>query len=98
MGSMVALAVARGAGGPACDRGRMVRCPAVPPRSRAPDAARLLELIDAFAEQQILVLGDLLADRFIRGTPTRISREAPVLILRHEGEDLVPGGGANAVA
>jgi rfaE bifunctional protein kinase chain/domain len=76
----------------------MVRSPAVPPRSRAPDAARLLELIDGFAEQPILVLGDLVADRFIRGTPTRISREAPVLILRHDGEDLVPGGGANAVA
>ena len=75
----------------------MVTSPAVPPRSR-PDAARLLELIDGFAEQPILVLGDLVADRFIRGTPKRISREAPVLILRHDGEDLVPGGGANAVA
>src|SRR6185503_11675069 len=76
----------------------MVTSPAVPPRSRVPDAARLLELIDGFAEQPILVLGDLVADRFIRGTPKRISREAPVLILRHDGEDLVPGGGANTVA
>ena len=76
----------------------MVRSPAVPPRSRVPDAARLLELIDGFAEQPILVLGDLVADRFIRGTPKRISREAPVLILRHDGEELVPGGGGNAVA
>ena len=70
----------------------------MPPKSRAPDAARLLELIEGFAEQPILVLGDLVADRFIRGTPKRISREAPVLILRHDGEELVPGGGANAVA
>jgi rfaE bifunctional protein kinase chain/domain len=76
----------------------MVRSPAVPPKSRVPDAARLLELIDGFAEQPILVLGDLVADRFIRGTPKRISREAPVLILRHDGEELVPGGGGNAVA
>ena len=76
----------------------MVRSPAVPPTSGAPDAARLLELIDGFAEQPILVLGDLVADRFIRGTPKRISREAPVLILRHDGEELVPGGGGNAVA
>jgi D-glycero-beta-D-manno-heptose-7-phosphate kinase len=76
----------------------MVTSPAVPPRSRVPDAARLLELIDGFAEQPILVLGDLVADRFIRGTPKRISREAPVLILRHDGEELVPGGGGNAVA
>jgi rfaE bifunctional protein kinase chain/domain len=70
----------------------------VPPTSRGPDAARLLELIEGFAEQPILVLGDLVADRFIRGTPKRISREAPVLILRHDGEEMVPGGGGNAVA
>jgi rfaE bifunctional protein kinase chain/domain len=76
----------------------MVTSPAVLPRSGVPDAARLLELIDGFAEQPILVLGDLVVDRFIRGTPKRISREAPVLILRHDGEELVPGGGANAVA
>jgi rfaE bifunctional protein kinase chain/domain len=76
----------------------MVTSAAVPPRSGAPDQARLLELIDGFAQQPVLVLGDLVADRFIRGTPKRISREAPVLILRHDGEDLVPGGGGNAVA
>jgi rfaE bifunctional protein kinase chain/domain len=76
----------------------MVTSPAVPPRSGAPDRARLLELIDGFVEQPVLVLGDLVADRFIRGTPKRISREAPVLILRHDGEDLVPGGGGNAIA
>lgn len=44
------------------------------------------------------MLVDLVADRFISGTPKRISREAPVLILRYEGERLAPGGGANAVA
>ena len=76
----------------------MVTSPAVPPRSAAPETARLLELIDGFARQPVLVLGDLVADRFIRGTPKRISREAPVLILRHDGEELVPGGGGNAVA
>jgi rfaE bifunctional protein kinase chain/domain len=76
----------------------MVTSRAVPPRSPGPDAARLLELIDGFARQPVLILGDLVADLFIRGTPKRISREAPVLILRHDGEELVPGGGANAVA
>jgi D-glycero-beta-D-manno-heptose-7-phosphate kinase len=38
------------------------------------------------------------ADVFITGTPKRISREAPVLILSFQGEQLIPGGGANAVA
>jgi rfaE bifunctional protein kinase chain/domain len=41
---------------------------------------------------------DLVVDRFISGIPKRISREAPVLILRYEGEHIAPGGGANAVA
>lgn len=48
--------------------------------------------------QPIVVVADLVADRFITGTPKRISREAPVLILRYESEKLVPGGGANAIA
>jgi len=63
-----------------------------------PTAARLLELLDAMADQPVAMLVDLVADRFITGTPKRISREAPVLILRYEGETLIPGGGANAVA
>lgn len=44
------------------------------------------------------MLVDLVADVFITGTPKRISREAPVLILSYQGERLAPGGGANAVA
>ena len=63
-----------------------------------PSRARLLELIDGMAGQPVVMLVDLVADRFITGTPKRISREAPVLILRHEGEEFIPGGGANAVA
>ena len=63
-----------------------------------PTSERLLELIDAMAGQPVLMAVDLVADRFIHGSPKRISREAPVLILRYEGEELVPGGGANAVA
>jgi rfaE bifunctional protein kinase chain/domain len=63
-----------------------------------PQPARLQELIDALEGRRVPMLVDLVADRFITGTPKRISREAPVLILRYEGESLVPGGGANAVA
>ncbi len=50
------------------------------------------------AGQPVILCADLVADRFITGTPKRISREAPVLILQHEQDELVPGGGANAVA
>jgi len=63
-----------------------------------PTSERLLELVDTMAQQPVLMAVDLVADRFIHGSPKRISREAPVLILRYEGEELVPGGGANAVA
>jgi rfaE bifunctional protein kinase chain/domain len=61
-------------------------------------ADRLLELIDRFADARVALLGDMVLDRFILGTPKRISREAPVIILRHEGQRDVPGGGANALA
>jgi len=63
-----------------------------------PRIERLLELVDAFEGQPVLLLVDLVADRFVTGHPKRISREAPVLILRWAGESLAPGGGANAVA
>ncbi len=66
--------------------------------SPTPTQSRLLELVDAMGGQPVVMLADLVADRFITGTPKRISREAPVLILRHEGETTTPGGGANAIA
>ncbi|MBI1737923.1 MAG: sugar kinase [Acidobacteria bacterium] len=60
------------------------------------DLSRLEDLIDAFSRHTIVVLGDLVADEFIFGEISRVSREAPVLILRHRETQLVPGGGANA--
>src|SRR5262245_31339493 len=63
-----------------------------------PSPERLLALVDELAGQPVLMLVDLVADRFVTGTPKRISREAPVLILRHQEEELLPGGGANAAA
>src|SRR5712692_9353090 len=45
----------------------------------------------------IVVYGDIVADRFVYGTPKRISREAPVLILRQYREDVLLGGGGNAI-
>lgn len=45
----------------------------------------------------LVVYGDIVADRFIYGTPKRISREAPVLILRQYRDDVLLGGGGNAI-
>lgn len=58
---------------------------------------RLLSLIDGFSARSVLVAGDLLADEFIYGEVARISREAPVLILKYDATEVVPGGAGNAV-
>jgi len=63
-----------------------------------PDHTRLLELIERFSDRRIVVIGDLIADEFIYGEISRISREAPVMILRFEKKELHPGGGGNAAA
>src|SRR5579862_9500882 len=60
------------------------------------DLARLVDLVESFSRQEILVLGDFVADEFVFGEISRVSREAPVLILRHRETQSVPGGGANA--
>lgn len=54
-------------------------------------------LLDRFKDKRIVVFGDLVADVFAYGEISRISREAPVLILNHRETQLVPGGGANAI-
>jgi rfaE bifunctional protein kinase chain/domain len=57
---------------------------------------RLLALIDGMSSRRVLVVGDLIADEFIYGEVTRISREAPVLILKYDATEIVAGGGGNA--
>ncbi len=59
--------------------------------------ARFHELIDSMQGRLILVYGDIVADQFIYGSPKRISREAPVLILRRTREDVLLGGGGNSI-
>lgn len=58
---------------------------------------RLRKIVEAFPKLTITVLGDMVADEFVFGEISRVSREAPVLILRHRERTVVPGGGANAV-
>lgn len=57
----------------------------------------LQELLKKFKGQRVVVLGDFVADVFVYGEISRISREAPVLVLNHRESQVVPGGGANAV-
>lgn len=58
----------------------------------------LIKYIKKFDQKRIMVLGDLIADKFIIADPERLSREAPVLILKQQKEKILPGGGANAAA
>jgi len=62
------------------------------------DFARLLQIVGAFRKQDVCVLGDFVLDEFVSGMISRVSREAPVLILRHRKTETYPGGAANAVA
>ncbi|HEV2471362.1 MAG TPA: PfkB family carbohydrate kinase, partial [Chthonomonadales bacterium] len=56
------------------------------------DASRLRSLIANFAQKRLLVIGDMVADEYLIGRPTRIARDAPVLILDLDEERTVPGG------
>ena len=57
---------------------------------------RLRGLVTGFAGKTIVVVGDLIADEYLYGKPARISREAPVLILRFTDREVRLGGAANA--
>ncbi len=61
------------------------------------DAERLKTIVRSFANVTVTVLADLVADEFVFGEIARVSREAPVLILKHRERTVVPGGGGNAI-
>src|SRR4051812_43908274 len=60
-------------------------------------AQHLRHIVEAFPRVTVAALADLVADEFIYGEISRVSREAPVLILKHRERNVVPGGGANAI-
>jgi rfaE bifunctional protein kinase chain/domain len=59
--------------------------------------ARLKSLLENFEGRRVGVLGDMVADVYIYGRPQRLSREAPVIVVRYEHEETIPGGAANTV-
>jgi len=60
------------------------------------DLRDLAECVEKFPGKTIVLFGDFVADEFRYGDISRVSREAPVLILKHRETQVVPGGGANA--
>jgi D-glycero-beta-D-manno-heptose-7-phosphate kinase len=57
---------------------------------------QLLNILDRFPKRKIVVVGDLIADEFLYGRISRVSREAPVLVLEYQNLVRLPGGAANA--
>lgn len=74
----------------------MKRAKANAEAERTVDLVRLAEIVEQFTGKKVVMYGDFVADEFQYGDISRVSREAPVLILKHRETRLVPGGGANA--
>ncbi|MEX1025040.1 MAG: PfkB family carbohydrate kinase [Planctomycetota bacterium] len=52
-------------------------------------------VVPDFTALRVAVVGDPIADHYLYARPTRLSREAPVMVMRHTGEEFSPGGAAN---
>jgi len=66
------------------------------PRKRPTPTDEPTVLLERFAGAEVVVAGDLVADEYVYGETERISREAPVLIVRYESSELRPGCAGNA--
>ena len=55
------------------------------------------DIIEGFSKRTVGVVGDMILDIYIMGRPARLSREAPVVVVEFEEEEIRPGGAANAV-
>jgi len=57
----------------------------------------IFDVIDNFKGKKICVIGDIIADVFIFGKPYRLSREAPVVVIKYENEMVCPGSAGNTI-
>jgi rfaE bifunctional protein kinase chain/domain len=64
--------------------------------SSSVDLLALADYVEQFSSKTVVLFGDFVADEYQFGEISRVSREAPVLILRHRETHFSPGGGANA--
>ncbi len=59
---------------------------------------RLIQLVESFGHQRVLLVGDLILDRYIYGDAERISPEAPVVVLRKQNDEERVGGAGSVAA
>ena len=55
-------------------------------------------VVGRLAQAHVLVVGDVMLDRFVDGQMTRVSREAPVPVLNYGATRAYPGGASNVAA
>ena len=60
--------------------------------------SRLIKLVESFGRQRVLLVGDLILDRYVYGDAERISPEAPVPVLRQQHTDRCVGGCGSVAA
>jgi rfaE bifunctional protein kinase chain/domain len=65
-------------------------------RARDPALPSLAELLEGFPRAEVVVAGDFVADEYVYGETDRVSREAPVLIVKYESSELKAGCAGNA--
>lgn len=65
-------------------------------RPRETELSSLAGILPGFARAEVVVVGDFVADEYVYGETDRISREAPVLIVRYESSELKAGCAGNA--
>ena len=61
-----------------------------------PSTAELQSTLRLWRGKRIVIFGDMILDEFVLGRSERVSREAPVVIVRYDGSVYAPGGAANA--
>ncbi|WP_242395167.1 bifunctional heptose 7-phosphate kinase/heptose 1-phosphate adenyltransferase [Anaeromyxobacter oryzisoli] len=65
-------------------------------RLQEPELPSLATLLPAFSQAEVVVVGDYVVDEYVYGETDRVSREAPVLVVRYESSELKAGGAGNA--
>ena len=58
---------------------------------------RAQEILDQFTDKKVLVVGDVMLDEYVWGRVSRVSPEAPVMVVDADSHTFVPGGAANVV-
>lgn len=66
-------------------------------KAKERDGTGLIRFLDRFRGKKICVVGDIIADVFILGKPYRLSREAPVVVVKYEESKIYPGSAGNTI-